>query len=55
LDASEELTQDDIIPTQVWDVLLDAVDDKCRAEDAERRRLAAAKAASPAKSSRRRH
>ena len=51
----EELTRDDIIPTEVWDVLLDAVDDKCRTEDAERRRIAAAKATSPAKPSRRRH
>ena len=51
----EELTRDDIIPTEVWDVLLDAVDDKCRTEDAERRRVAAAKANSPAKPSRRRH
>ena len=51
----EELTRDDIIPTEIWDVLLDAVDDKCRAEDAERRRIAAAKAASQARPSRRRH
>jgi len=50
----EELTRDDIIPTEVWDVLLDAVDDKCRIEDAERRRVAAARAASP-KPTRRRH
>ena len=50
----EELTRDDIIPTEVWDVLLDAVDDKCRAEDAERRRVAAARAASP-NPSRKRH
>ena len=51
----EELTRDDIIPTEVWDVLLDAVDDKCRVEDAERRRVAAARAALPAKRSRKRH
>jgi hypothetical protein len=51
----EELTRDDIIPTEVWDVLLDAVDDKCRAEDAERRRVAAARVTSPATPSRRRH
>ena len=51
----EELTRDDIIPTEVWDVLIDAVDDKCRAEDAERRRIAAAKATSLGKTSRRRH
>ena len=47
----EELTRDDIIPTEVWDVLLDAVDDKCRTEDAERRRIAAARAASPTRPS----
>ena len=51
----EELTRDDIVPTEVWDVLLDAVDEKCKVEDAERRRIAAAKAASPAKPSRKRH
>ena len=51
----EELTRDDIIPTEVWDVLLDAVDEKCKAEDAERRRVAAARATSPARPSRKRH
>jgi hypothetical protein len=51
----DELTRDDIIPTEVWDVLLDAVDDKCLVEDAERRRIAAARGTSPTKSSRRRH
>jgi hypothetical protein len=51
----EELTRDDIIPTEVWDTLLDAVDDKCKAEDAERRRVAALKATSPNRRSRSRH
>ena len=32
----EELTRDDIIPTEIWDVLLDAVDDKCRASGSTR-------------------
>jgi hypothetical protein len=51
----EELTRDDIIPTEVWDAVLDAVDDKSRAEDVERRRMAAARATSPTRPSRRRH
>jgi hypothetical protein len=40
---------------EVWNVIEDAIEDKCKAEDAERRRVAAARATSPAKSSRRRH
>jgi hypothetical protein len=51
----EDLNRDDIVPIDVWDSLLDLVDDKCRMEDAERRRVAAARATSPAKPSRRRH
>ena len=31
----------DVIPHQMFDVLLEAVDEKCKVEDAQRRRLAA--------------
>src|SRR5262245_44168317 len=51
----EDLAHNDVLPFEMWDALLDAVDDKCRAEDAERRRVAAAKATSPTRTSRRRH
>jgi hypothetical protein len=40
---------------EVWNVLEDAIEEKSRAEDAERRRVAAAKATSPAKPHRKRH
>jgi hypothetical protein len=39
---------------EVWNVIEDAIEEKCRAEDAERCRVAAAKATSPAKRGRRR-
>lgn len=51
----EDITQNDVLPHGTWDALMDAIDEKCRAEDAERRRVAAARATSPARSSRRRH
>jgi hypothetical protein len=38
----EEHTRDDIVPTRMCDPLLDAVDAHCRAEDARRRKIAAA-------------
>jgi hypothetical protein len=40
---------------EVWNVLEDAIEEKSRAEDTERRRVAAAKAISPVKGSRKRH
>jgi hypothetical protein len=51
----EDIAQSDVLPHSTWDALLDAIDEKCKAEDAERRRMAAARAASPSKASRRRH
>ena len=32
----EEITHDDVIPHKVWDAVIDAVDEKCKVEDAER-------------------
>jgi hypothetical protein len=40
---------------EVWNILEDAIEEKCKIEDAERRRIAAAKATSPDRPSRRRH
>jgi hypothetical protein len=40
---------------ELWNVLEDAIEEKSKAEDAERRRIATARATSAAKSSRRRH
>jgi len=51
----EDITQNDVLPHSTWDAVLDAVDEQCKAEDAERRRVAAARATSPTKPSRRRH
>ena len=38
----DDITRDDVLPHEVWDTVLDAVDEKCKLEDAERRRVAAA-------------
>ena len=35
-----DITEDDVLPNEVWDHILDAVDEKCKAEDAERRQSA---------------
>jgi hypothetical protein len=40
---------------EVWNAIEDAIDDKCKAEDAERRRVAAQSAPSPARRTRARH
>ena len=36
-----DLTEDDVLPHEARDAVIDAVDEKCNAEDAERRRAAA--------------
>ena len=38
---TEDITRDGVVPQEVWDAVLDVVDEKCKAEDAERRRAAA--------------
>lgn len=40
-----DLTEDDVLPHEAWDAVIDAVDEKCKAEDAERRRMATARRA----------
>jgi hypothetical protein len=39
----DDIARDDILPHDVWDAVLDAVDEQCKAKDAERRRAAAAR------------
>jgi hypothetical protein len=40
---------------EVWNVVEDAIEAQCKIEDAERRRIAAIRATSPTRPSRRRH
>jgi hypothetical protein len=51
----EDMTKDGVVPTETWDAVLDAVDEHCKREDAERRKIATARATTPARPSRRRH
>jgi hypothetical protein len=39
----DDITHDDVLPGQMIETLLEAMDAKCKVEDAERRRLATAK------------
>jgi len=40
----DDITEDDVLPHEAWDAVLDAVDKQCKAEDAKRRRAAGSKA-----------
>jgi hypothetical protein len=51
----DDITRDNILPNDVWDAVLDAVDERCKAEDAERRRAAAAQQAKVKPRSRKHH
>jgi hypothetical protein len=46
---------DDVVPNQMFHDLLDAVDEKCKVEDVERRRLASAQKAAVKSTSKRKH
>jgi hypothetical protein len=39
----EDITRNDVVPHEMWDVVLDAIEEKSKAEDAERRRRAGSK------------
>jgi hypothetical protein len=39
----EDIIRDDVVPHEMWDVVLDAIEEKSKAEDADRRRRAASK------------
>ena len=51
----DDITKDDIVPHEMFDVLLNAVDETCKVEDGERRRLAAAQKAAIKSTSKRKH
>jgi hypothetical protein len=36
----EDITQNDVLPNEVWEAVMDAIDAKCKLEDAERRTVA---------------
>src|SRR5262249_16170302 len=38
----EEFVREGVVPREIWDAVIDAVDEKCKVEDAERRRVSAA-------------
>jgi hypothetical protein len=51
----DDITHDDVVPNQMFHDLLEAVDEKCKVEDVERRRLAAAQKAAVKSTSKRKH
>ena len=42
----DDVTHEDVLPHELWDAVLDAVDEQCKQDDAQRRRAAAIKKAS---------
>jgi hypothetical protein len=50
-----DIAGNDVLPHEVWDAVIDAIDNKCKAEDAERRRVADEKRAAATPTSKRRH
>ena len=51
----EDITQNDVLPNEVWEAVMDAIDAKCKVEDAERRTAAKARQAKLTPRSRKRH
>jgi len=51
----EDITQYDVLPNEVWEAMMDAIDAKCKVEDAERRTAAKAWQAKLTPRSRERH
>ena len=51
----EDITQNDVLPNEVWDAVIDAIDAKCKVEDAERRTAAKDRPAKLTPRSKRRH
>jgi hypothetical protein len=37
---ADDITRNGVLPEEIWEVVLDAIDEKCKAEDAKRRRAA---------------
>ena len=50
-----DITQNEVLPNAVWEAVIDAVDAKCKVEDAERRTAAKDRPAKLTPRSKRRH
>ena len=50
-----DITQNEVLPNAVWEAVIDAVDTKCKVEDAERRTAAKDRPAKLTPRSKRRH
>jgi hypothetical protein len=37
---TEDIARDGVLPNEIWNAVFDALDEKCKVEDAERRRAA---------------
>jgi hypothetical protein len=51
----EDITENDVLPNDFWEAVIDAIDAKCKLKDAERRAAALARQAKLASKSRKRH
>jgi hypothetical protein len=51
----EDITQNDVLPNAFWEAVVEAIDAKCKVEDAERRAAAKARQAKLTSKSRKRH
>jgi len=51
----EDITQNDVLPNEVWEAVIDAIDAKCKVEDIERRATSKARLAKLMPKSRKRH
>jgi hypothetical protein len=51
----EDITDNDVLPNNFWEAVIDAIDAKCKVEDAERRAAAKARQAKLSPRSRKRH
>ena len=51
----EDITQNDVLPNAVWEAAIDAIDAKCKSEDAQRRTAAKGQQARLTPRSRKRH
>jgi hypothetical protein len=52
---SEDITRSGVLTEEIWEAALDAIEEKCKAEDVERRRVATAERAAVRPTSKRRH
>jgi hypothetical protein len=52
---AEDMTRNGVLTEEIWETVLDAIDEKCKAADAERRRVAAAQKAATSPTSKKKH